>query len=97
MGTPVRQLVQVVRDGEDLLFYGVEDGGAVGGYNLYETDDVTIATGLRLRDEVSGDPTGHEPVANFADLPGTLPGGAASGAMYYQLLGACLNEVEGPN
>jgi hypothetical protein len=66
------------------------DASAVGGFDVYSTDDKTVVT--RLRRENS-----YTPVTTFpaGTTSSTLP--MAGGMTYYQMVGACNNNVEGPN
>jgi hypothetical protein len=90
-GTPdTVTLMMAGPDATDLRLNWPSDPKAVGGFNVYSTDDRTIVA--RLRKENS-----YTPVATFpaGSTSGTLP--MAGGLTYYQVVGACNNNVEGPN
>jgi hypothetical protein len=97
-GEPMRQsFFRVGKSGNNIVFGWTDDNAAVGGFNLYETTDRSIVSELRLLDYVSGTPTGHTPVMNFSSQPGTYTNGMTLAEPYFQLLGACNSDVEGPN
>jgi hypothetical protein len=90
-GTPSKVALTMSKpNATDLQFNWPSDTNAVGGFDLYSTDDATIVT--RLRKENS-----YTPVTTFpaGTVSGTLP--MAGGLTYYQMVAACNNNVEGPN
>jgi hypothetical protein len=90
-GTPSKVALRMSKfDAATLKFDWPADPNAVGGFNVYTTDDPTVVTVLRKENS-------YTPVTNFS--AGTTSGNMAitAGMTYYQIVGACNNNVEGPN